>query len=181
MRGRKPNPATVYDAPDSGFVGVAAEAPDPPEPVLEDPDARAAWERLCPELLKARRMAKIFEGTLAAYCIAYADFIKASRQIRALEAEIDTDIQPLGAYVVRTPNGFPVVSPIVTIRNKAAEQMRTYSAALGLSPVDLARSVEADFGAQGDLFGDEAGPKTPAEMAHNRLERLLNGGDAEAA
>ena len=95
MKGRKPNPdrlpvialAEGKDGTpsDPGAVtgrALAVAEPFCPEPVTENPDALEVWQRLVPELIKAGLVTPIFEGMLAAYCMVFARWVEAERELR---------------------------------------------------------------------------------------------------
>ena len=162
MRGRKPNPdplpvitlaegkdanATDPDAVTSRALTVAA--PFCPEPVSENPDALAVWQRLVPELIKAGLVTPIFEGMLAAYCMVFARWVEAERELRKT------------AKLVKSPSGYPLQNPWLAIANRAIEQMRQLGSDLGLSAAALTRISRS---AQLDLF---------------EQDRDLHGGDGE--
>ncbi len=160
MRGRKPNPdplpvitlaegkdanATDPDAATSRTLTVAA--PFCPEPVTENADALAVWQRLVPELIKAGLVTPIFEGMLAAYCMVFARWVEAERELRKT------------AKLVKSPSGYPLQNPWLAIANRAIEQMRQLGSDLGLSAAALtriSRSAQLDlFEQDRDLHGDD--------------------------
>lgn len=153
MKGRKPNPLPVIalsgsrspteSGGDSGQVFTVA-APYCPEPVTENPDALAAWERLVPELISAGLLTPIFEGNLATYCTVYARWVEAERELRKT------------AKLVKSPSGYPLQNPWLAIANRAIEQMRQLSGELGLSAAALTRVSRS---VQADLFEDDAQEK----------------------
>ncbi len=153
MRGRKPIPdrlpvitlALDKKGNSSDAAAVAERAlsvaePFCPEPVTEDPDALAIWQRLVPELIKAGLITPIFEGMLAAYCMVFARWIEAERELRKT------------AKLVKSPSGYPLQNPWLAIANRAIEQMRQLGSELGLSPAALTRASRS---VQLDLFEEK--------------------------
>lgn len=148
MKGRKPIPdplpaialAEGKDASDPDAVterALTVAAPYCPEPVTENPDAQAVWDRLVPELVRAGLMTPIFEGMLAAYCIVFARWVEAERELRNT------------AKLVKSPSGYPLQNPWLAIANRAIEQMRALGSDLGLSAAALTRISRST---QLDLF-----------------------------
>lgn len=159
MRGRKPNPdplpvialaegkdpnVTDPDAVTRRSLTVAE--PFCPEPVTENPDALAAWQRLVPELIRAGLVTPIFEGMLAAYCMVFARWVEAERELRNT------------SKLVKAPSGYPIQNPWLPIANRAIEQMRALGSDLGLSAAALTRISRS---AQLDLFDQENQPGCP--------------------
>lgn len=158
MKGRKPNPDPLpvialaegrdAEATDSDAVArraLVVSEPYCPEPVTENPDAYAAWQRLVPELIKAGLVTPIFEGMLAAYCTVFARWVEAERELRNT------------AKLVKAPSGYPMQNPWLPIANKAIEQMRQLGSDLGLSAAALTRISRS---AQMDLFDQESAERT---------------------
>ncbi len=151
MKGRKPNPdrlpvitlAAGKYAGDENYGNSAALAvaePFCPEPVLENPDALAVWDRLVPELLRAGLVTPIFEGMLAAYCMVFSRWVEAERELRNT------------AKLVKSPSGYPLQNPWLAIANRAIEQMRQLGSDLGLSAAALTRISRST---QLDLFNTD--------------------------
>jgi P27 family predicted phage terminase small subunit len=155
MKGRKPHPdplpvialaegkdPNVTDPDVVASRSLVVAAPFCPEPVTEDRDALAAWQRLVPELIKAGLVTPIFEGMLAAYCMVFARWVEAERELRKT------------AKLVKSPSGYPLQNPWLAIANRAIEQMRQLGSDLGLSAAALTRISRS---AQLDLFEAPAG------------------------
>jgi len=88
-----------------------------PEPVVPEcppelsPGAQREWARLTGELSKLNLITNLDRGALATYCGAYA-----------LWAEATEAIQKFGA-MVKSPTGYPMQSPYISIANRQAEIM----------------------------------------------------------
>lgn len=150
MRGRKPTPPHLRalsggadDRPagtasgESPSHGVQAEIPAPPDHL--DAEARAEWDRLAPELLRAGLIALIFRGVLTGYCVAWSRHVAAEREL------LKTGL------IVMSPNKFPIQSPYLPVSNRALEMMRAFACEMGMTPVSLARAMRSD---QLDWFDD---------------------------
>lgn len=159
MKGRKPIPDRLPSiALAEGKDGVVTEggsavdralkvaAPYCPEPVRENEDALACWNRIVPELVQAGLMTPIFEGVLAAYCTVYARWTQAERELRNTK------------LLVKSPTGYPLQNPWLAISNRAIEQMRQLGSDLGLSAAALTRISRS---VQMDMFDEP--PSSPAE------------------
>jgi P27 family predicted phage terminase small subunit len=116
-----------------------------PEPAVPDCPAelgevaRREWDRLAGELGKLKLLTTLDRAALAAYCGAYA-----------LWAEATEAIQKYGT-MVKSPSGYPIQSPYVSIANRQAEIMMRYASEFGFTPASRSRiSMPADH--EPDLF-----------------------------
>lgn len=133
MRGRKPKPIRL-----KVITGNPGKRPlnfdEPrPEPAVPDcppelgPAAQREWERLVGELAKLRVLTNLDRAALAAYCGAYA-----------LWAESTEAIGKYGV-MVKSPTGFPIQSPYVSIANRQAEIMMRIASEFGFTPASRGR------------------------------------------
>ena len=102
------------------------------EPIVECPSiltelAREEWDRLAPLLAKAGRLTPLDRGPLALYCNAFAAWVEA-----------ETAIQAVGA-IIKSPSGYPQVSPYVSIAQKNAELMIRIAGEFGFTPASRNR------------------------------------------
>jgi P27 family predicted phage terminase small subunit len=133
MRGRKPKPTRLKVI--TGNPGKRPLNLDEPYPEPAIPDcppelnaaARREWERLVGELGKLRVLTHLDRAALAAYCGAYA-----------LWAEATEAIGKFGV-MVKSPTGFPIQSPYVSITNRQAEIMMRIAAEFGFTPASRGR------------------------------------------
>ena len=104
-----------------------------PEPFVPDcpPElgqiARREWERMAAELSKLKLLTALDRAALAAYCNAYA-----------LWAEATEAIQKYGT-MVKSPSGYPIQSPYVSIANRQAEIMLRIATEFGFTPASRGR------------------------------------------
>ena len=104
-----------------------------PEAVVPDcppelgPVARREWDRLAGELAPLRLLTNLDRSALAAYCGAYA-----------LWAEAMEAIQKYGT-MVKSPSGYPIQSPYVSIANRQAEIMMRIASEFGFTPASRSR------------------------------------------
>lgn len=133
MRGRRPKPTRI-----KALTGNPGKRPlnphEPrPEPALPDcpsqlsPVAREEWIRLTAELSKLNLITHLDRGALATYCAAYA-----------LWAEAMEQIQKYGT-MVKSPTGYPIQSPYLSIANRQAELMMRIAAEFGFTPASRSR------------------------------------------
>lgn len=121
--------------------------------------ARAEWDRLGPILLGYAMISEADLAAFALYCAAYGDWVTAERELREREARGER------AQIVMSPNGYPQLSPLVILRNKAREQVLSYLQQFGLSPSSRERVTPS---AQLGLFGDDG---TKGEAGAGRFFR----------
>jgi P27 family predicted phage terminase small subunit len=91
------------------------------------PTAKREWTRLTGELSKLNLISHLDRGALATYCGAYAMWAEAMEQI-----------QKYGA-MVKSPTGFPIQSPYLSIANRQAEIMMRIASEFGFTPASRSR------------------------------------------
>jgi P27 family predicted phage terminase small subunit len=91
------------------------------------PTARQEWDRLAPELAAEGRLTPLDRGPLAVYCAAYA-----------LWAESVEALQKYGA-VIKSPTGYPVQSPYLSMVNRQVEIMIRIAIEFGFTPASRSR------------------------------------------
>jgi P27 family predicted phage terminase small subunit len=145
MRGRRPKPTRLkYLTGNPGKRPLNANEPKPeiamPECPLElGPVARREWDRMAAELTSLRILTQLDRAALAAYCGAYA-----------MWAEATEAIQKFGT-MVKSPTGYPVQSPYVSIANRQAEIMMRIASEFGLAPASRSR-ISAPSADEPNLF-----------------------------
>lgn len=146
MRGRKPKPThlkAITGNPGKRPLNHHEPRPDPmtPECPIPLPDhAKAEWTRLCAELGKLRILTSLDQTALANYCVAYGIW----RDAIAGLAEFGT--------VVKSPQGFPIQSPWLSIANRQTEIMLRISSEFGFTPASWSR-IRTPGKDEPDLFG----------------------------
>lgn len=165
MQGRRPTPPALKillgnpgHRPITGVQTLlpAASAPHAPEHL--EPIAREKWAELVPDLARSGLLQARDAVTLETYCQVYARWREAEDRIRK--------VKELGGagLIVKTPNGYPSISPWLVISNKCVEQLRALAVELGLTPSARAR---VSAGGQGALFPDDD-PMEAYLRAHER-------------
>ena len=145
MRGRRPKPTRLKML--TGNPGKRRLNEDEPRPEAAIPDcpaelspmARKEWERLIVELCALRLLTHLDRAALAAYCGAYA-----------LWAEATEAIQKYGA-MIKSPTGYPIQSPYLSIANRQAELMMRIASEFGFTPASRSR-ISTPSSAQPTLF-----------------------------
>jgi P27 family predicted phage terminase small subunit len=149
MRGRKPTPTRLKLL--TGNPGKRPLNPDEPRPEIAVPEcpaelgpvARQEWDRMVGELAPLRILTHLDRAALASYCGAYA-----------MWAEATAAIQKYGA-MVKSPSGYPVQSPYVSIANRQTEIMMRIASEFGFTPASRSR-ISAPVQEQDDLFSATA-------------------------
>jgi P27 family predicted phage terminase small subunit len=91
------------------------------------PVAREEWDRVAPLLMAAGRLKPLDRAPLAIYCAAYASWLEAS-----------IALQTYGT-VMKSPSGFPMQSPYVSIATKYADIMTRVASEFGFTPASRRR------------------------------------------
>jgi P27 family predicted phage terminase small subunit len=116
-----------------------------PEPAVPDcppelgPVAQKEWQRLVAELAPLRLLTHLDRSALAAYCGAYG-----------MWAEATEAIQKFGT-MIKSPTGYPVQSPYVSIANRQAEIMMRIASEFGFTPASRGR-ISAPIDQELSLF-----------------------------
>lgn len=132
MRGRKPTPVVLRLVKGNPGRRPIPEVPIvsaviPEKPAHLSDAASAEWDVVAPQLHEAGLLSTIDRTALAAYCQAYG---------RWVEAEVALKTH---GTLVKSPSGFPMVSPYLTVANKAMEQMTKMLIEFGMSPSSRSR------------------------------------------
>ena len=145
MRGRKPKPTAIKQLagnPGKRPLNDAEAAPAlldgiPYAPRHLTKEGQAEWRRIVAELDAAGLVTVIDLGPLEGYCAAYGRWVRA-----------ETELKETG-LLVRTVNGNVIQNPILSIANKALDQMMRAAAEFGMTPSARSRvSVARGAGVQ---------------------------------
>ena len=133
MRGRRPKPTrlkVLTGNPGKRPLNDQEPLPDaavPECPPELGPAAQREWHRLCGELTKLGLLTNLDRAALAAYCFAYG-----------MWAEATEAIQKYGT-MVKSPTGYPMQSPYVSIANRQTEIMMRIASEFGFAPASRSR------------------------------------------
>jgi len=114
----------------------------PPAPLTEHPAAVAEWQRLAPLLRRAKQVTEADWSALIALCLEWARYLEATRLVKS------------AGLVVKTPAGYPMPNPYLSIATKALANCNRLWPELGLTPSSRAR-VQVPGG------GGSIGPDDP--------------------
>lgn len=102
-----------------------AKLPAPPRHLSKE--ARKEWRRSGAFLLQLGLISDLDRAAFAAYCTAYGRWIEAEEALKSY------------GVMIKSPNGFPMQSPYLSVANKAMEQMRSLLSEFGMSPATRTR------------------------------------------
>lgn len=145
MRGRKSKSTRLKLI--TGNPGKHPLNPREPRPDANVPEcppelgplAKKEWNRLVGELAKLRIVTNLDRAALGAYCGSYA-----------LWAEATQAIQTYGS-MVKSPSGYPMQSPYISIANRQAEIMMRIASEFGFTPASRSR-IKAPPDDEPELF-----------------------------
>lgn len=133
MRGRPPKPTRMKVLTGNPGKRPLNKNEPRPDPVIPDcppelsPAAQREWARLVGELSSLNMITKLDRAALAAFCGAYA-----------LWAEATLAIQKHGT-LVKSPTGYPLQSPYISIVNRQAEIMMRLASEFGFTPASRSK------------------------------------------
>lgn len=84
--------------------------------------AKVEWRRISKQLAEIGLLSEIDRAALAAYCQSWGRWVDAEHEL----AKHGT--------LVKSPNGYPMPSPYLSIANKAMRQMHSLLAEFGMTP-----------------------------------------------
>lgn len=141
--GRKPKPTAIKNM--EGNPGKRAlpehepkpvelaEIPKPPSFLL--PLAKKHWKKMADQLQLCGLLTSIDLDAFAAMCNAYATWVDAQQNLKKT------------GMLVKSPNGYPMVSPYISISEKALNRLLQYQKEFGLTP---SSRVQVEVGGDGE-------------------------------
>lgn len=132
MPGRRPKPTALKEIQGNpGKRPLNKREPKPKGtptcPSHLDDEARKEWRRLSKELTSLGLLTSVDRSALAAYCSAYSAWVDA-----------ETFLAKYGK-VIKSPSGYAMPNPYVSIRNQSLDQMRKFAIEFGLTPASRSR------------------------------------------
>lgn len=130
-------------------------------------EARKAWRRLTPELLRYNLLSTVDRDALAMLCQTIGRLEQIERSISGRQARlVEEGKDPADALVDYTPKGLRIQSVMYQVLNREMDKLRSLLAEFGLTPAQRARVTPA-IRAQLKLFDGGAGgePAAPADPA----------------
>jgi P27 family predicted phage terminase small subunit len=130
MRGRKPTPTALRV-----LRGQKRSNPNEPTPTKAIPappaelsgEALQEWRRLATELFTNGLLTNLDRDALAGFCVALVRWRHAEAQLAKT------------GEVVRSPTGYPILSPWLSVSKAALKQMQQLGAEFGWSPSSRSR------------------------------------------
>lgn len=152
-RGRKPKPTETKKLEGNpGKRALNNQEPQPDVAIPECPphlegEAKKEFARITQELLKLKIIAEIDRAALVAYCQAWGDYIKATKEIKK-EGE-----------VLYSDKGNAYINPWKNLQTSAMDRMLRFSAEFGMTPSSRSR-IKVDTPTSEDemakyLFGNK--------------------------
>jgi P27 family predicted phage terminase small subunit len=90
--------------------------------------AKTEWTRMGEQLHRLGLLTSIDRSAFAAYCVIYARWVEAEEALKKT------------GPVVKSPSGFPMLSPFYTVANQSLAQMRAYLTEFGMTPSSRSRT-----------------------------------------
>lgn len=135
-RGHRPLDITAHFRPEVGCPSVPRH--------LSSKEARKAWRRLTPELVRYNLLSKIDSDALAMLCQTIGRLELVERSLAARQALLESQGKdPAEALIGTTPNGMEVQSVMYQVLNREMEKLRHLLAEFGLTPAQRARVTTA--------------------------------------
>ena len=161
-RGRKKIPAEMHILAGTFRADRHnADAPKPkegipPAPKHLDKVARAEYHRVARLLKKCRTITEADLAVLTCYASAWARLIEAEMQLKTT------------GLIVKSPAGFPCISPYLSIVRAASEELRKLAGELGLSPAARTKLKASPAATSNDPMAAIVGAlnATPRTKAH---------------
>lgn len=141
MRGRKPDPVglkLLKGNPGKRPINLNTFAPKsviPKCPAHLKGEARRHWTRVTRELHAYNMIGEVDGSRIAQMCTIWARYVHAESMISKAEEKGGSGL------FVKTPNGYPVQSPWLTVSNKSIEQYGVICAEFGMTPSARVRVV----------------------------------------
>jgi P27 family predicted phage terminase small subunit len=102
---------------------------------------RKEWKRITPHLERLGLVSELDRAMLVGYCTAWADLEWAEHRMAEYNKDDATGER---GRVWDTPSGYKQISVLMQIRNRALEQLKSFSAEFGLSPASRSRVTASD-------------------------------------
>jgi P27 family predicted phage terminase small subunit len=155
--GRRPKPSQLRYL--EGNPGKRPINDDEPKPDVEIPgcpdhllpEAAEEWLRISKELFYLGLISQLDRAALAAYCQSYGEWVRYTKLVRQF------------GDVVKTPNGYPVLSPYKILADRALAAAIKYGMEFGLTPASRSR-ISGPAGDQMPLPFDPDGESDEASF-----------------
>lgn len=143
-RGPAPTPTALKEA--RGTTRKSRANPREPKPTLgdpgmpasvsSDPDAKACWKTLAPQLVKLKLLTRVDGIALEGLCRAYSRALQADRALKK------------HGLLTKTAWGTLQASPAVSISRTSWVEVRKFAQEFGLTPSSRSRVTASDEGSE---------------------------------
>ncbi len=131
--GRPPIPTALKVlAGNPGKRPLNANEPKPAQKIPSCPrhlgkEGRKEWRRISAQLLKLKLLTEIDRAALAGYCVAWERWVESEEALRKM------------GMLIKTPNGYPIVNPLLSVATGAMKQMKVFLTEFGMTPSSRSR------------------------------------------
>ena len=143
MPGRKPKPTALsiiqgnpgrrpYPKNEPKPKSVAPNAP-----AVLSPEAKKHWRVVVKQLHASKLMTRLDIDALVIYCEAYARWADANNQLMSQ------------GLIITSPHGYSVQNPLLSISNKAFDQLRAMLVEFGMTPSSRTKVTAVDSDKKG--------------------------------
>ena len=136
----RPAPATTENAEQAAAVPIIE---CPPE---LDAAARQKWDRIIGDITATGMITTFDRAALAVYCQAYALWIDALEHIKTY------------GTVMKSPTGYPMLSPYLTIANRQVDTMLRVATEFGFTPASRGLRLSMPRSDSSLLDSEHSGP-----------------------
>jgi P27 family predicted phage terminase small subunit len=131
--GRKPKPTNLKLI--QGTYRSDRARPSEPKPRITIPpcpkflqgEAQKLFKETAKKLARIGLMTELDDMALSMLCQAWQEYLEATEQVRK------------SGILVKSPNGFPVLNPYLTVANQALKKVRALLAEFGMTPGSRSR------------------------------------------
>jgi P27 family predicted phage terminase small subunit len=142
--GRKPKPTNLkliqgtYRPDRANHAEPKPRTVIPPCPKFLQGEARKQYQKTAKKLARIGLMTELDDMALALLCQGWAEYLDATEQVKK------------SGILVKSPNGFPVLNPYLSVANQAIKKVRSLLAEFGLTPGSRSRIHAAEAADESD-------------------------------
>ncbi len=142
MKGRIPKPTSIkkLEGMRKDRINENEPKPNPSRPTcpshLNTP-AKTEWRRIVPELATLGLLSQLDRAALAGYCQAWGRWVEAERKLKELSSMSPDKME----FLYKTTNGNLIINPLLSVANKAQDQMHKFLIEFGMTPSSRSRIV----------------------------------------
>lgn len=131
--GRKPKPTNLKLIQGTYRQDRANPSEPKPKPVIPpcpeflQGEGRKLYQKTAKKLARIGLMTELDDMALAMLCQGWTEYLEATEQVKK------------SGILVKSPNGFPVLNPYLTVANQALKKVRSLLTEFGMSPGSRSR------------------------------------------